>query len=230
MLAAAPTPPASQKYAVAGTLNGILSMAGKMMGEDGVTGLEGLTRHTGKDIRSNYVLEQEGEFFAVADVERLLAAAAVGEGVPDLHNAIKAAFIAGFKESGEGWNYEMLCDPESDPHFVARMNDYLAVTAPAGAQNAEAIRNQAESGDARDAARYRWLRNPDIDVGLVLDKRTGWVPPEEGMPGIGGYHTYEYRAGDELDAAIDQAMGGGQTGSANTQEGGASAERSGDHA
>jgi hypothetical protein len=35
MLAAAPTPPASQKYAVAGTLKGILSMAGKMMDEDG---------------------------------------------------------------------------------------------------------------------------------------------------------------------------------------------------
>jgi hypothetical protein len=35
MLAAAPTPPASQKYAIAGTLSGILSMAGKMMGEDG---------------------------------------------------------------------------------------------------------------------------------------------------------------------------------------------------
>lgn len=45
----------------------------------------------------------------------------------------------------------------------------------------------------RDAARYRWLRNPDQDVALVLDKMTG--------SGV-----YEYRAGEELDAAIDSAM------------------------
>lgn len=63
---------------------------------------------------------------------------------------------------------------------------------------------QAEQ-DRRDAARYRWLRNPDTNVALVLDKRTGWVPPDDAVPGVGGYHTYEYRAGDELDAAIDAA-------------------------
>jgi hypothetical protein len=120
---------------------------------------------------------------------------------------------------GDGTDY-----PESMSNSMAVVirADQLKAILPnsAGAQNAEAIRNQAESDDARDAARYRWLRNPDIDVGMVLDKRTGWVPPEEGMPGIGGYHTYEYRAGDELDAAIDQAMDRVQTGSANTQEGG----------
>jgi hypothetical protein len=59
-----------------------------------------------------------------------------------------------------------------------------------------------------DAERYRWLRDPTTDVSLVLDKRTGWVPPDENVPGVGGYHTYEYRAGDELDAAIDAAKGG----------------------
>lgn len=58
----------------------------------------------------------------------------------------------------------------------------------------------------KDAERYRWLRSPDTDVSLVMDKRTGWVPPDERVEGVGGYHTYEYRAGEELDAAIDAAM------------------------
>jgi len=62
------------------------------------------------------------------------------------------------------------------------------------------------AGDARDAARYRWLRDPQHDVALVLDKRTGYVPGDESIPGVGGYHTYEYRAGEELDAAIDAAI------------------------
>lgn len=60
-------------------------------------------------------------------------------------------------------------------------------------------------GDALDAARYRWLRDPASNVALVLDKRTGYVPADERLPGVGGYHTYEYRAGEELDAAIDAA-------------------------
>lgn len=61
------------------------------------------------------------------------------------------------------------------------------------------------NADAKDAERYRWLRNPNQDVGLVLDKRVGFVPPDEAFPGVGGYHIYEYRAGEELDAAIDAA-------------------------
>lgn len=60
--------------------------------------------------------------------------------------------------------------------------------------------------DALDAERYRWLRNPDQDVSLVLDKRAGWVPEDESVPGVGGYHIYEYRAGTELDEAIDAAI------------------------
>lgn len=62
------------------------------------------------------------------------------------------------------------------------------------------------AGDALDAARYRWLRDPQTDVALVLAKRTGYVPADESIPGIGGYYTYEYRAGEELDAAIDDAL------------------------
>ncbi|HGP0289702.1 TPA: hypothetical protein ACLEZY_001087 [Pseudomonas aeruginosa] len=56
----------------------------------------------------------------------------------------------------------------------------------------------------RNADRYLWLRNPDQDVSLVLDKVSGEVPADEF--GCGGYRTYEYRSGDELDAAIDAAM------------------------
>lgn len=58
---------------------------------------------------------------------------------------------------------------------------------------------------AADAERYRWLREPTSDVALVLDKRTDWVPEDETLPGVGGYYVYEYRAGEELDAAIDMA-------------------------
>lgn len=65
---------------------------------------------------------------------------------------------------------------------------------------------QPAADDARDATRYRWLRDPTTDVSLVLDKQTGWVPPDENIRGVGGYYNYEYRAGDELDAAIDAAM------------------------
>lgn len=50
----------------------------------------------------------------------------------------------------------------------------------------------------RDAERYRWLRNPAQEVGLVLDKRVG--------ESKSGYGIYEYRAGEELDAAIDAAI------------------------
>lgn len=56
-----------------------------------------------------------------------------------------------------------------------------------------------------DARRYRWLRDPDVDVALVIDKVTGDVPTTEGLAG-GGYKLYEYRAGEELDAAIDNAI------------------------
>lgn len=55
-----------------------------------------------------------------------------------------------------------------------------------------------------DAERYRWLRAPDTDVSLVLDKVVGYEPIGPG--GTGGYNLYEYRAGDELDSAIDAAI------------------------
>jgi len=65
---------------------------------------------------------------------------------------------------------------------------------------------QPLTDEQKDAARYRWLRNPDTDVSLVLDKRTNWVPPDDVVIGVGGYWQYEYRAGEELDAAVDQAI------------------------
>lgn len=71
----------------------------------------------------------------------------------------------------------------------------------------QAARSRAPAaGDALDAKRYRWLRDPQSDPALVLDKRTGYVPEDESVRGVGGYYTYEYRAGEELDAAIDAAL------------------------
>ena len=58
--------------------------------------------------------------------------------------------------------------------------------------------------DALDAERYRWLRDPAIDPGLVIDKVVGETPLDEF--GCGGYKRYEYRAGEELDDAIDAAI------------------------
>lgn len=57
-----------------------------------------------------------------------------------------------------------------------------------------------------DAARYRWVRDPSSNAALVLDKVSGEVPYDEGTQ-TGGYLTYEYRSGEELDAAIDAARG-----------------------
>jgi hypothetical protein len=60
--------------------------------------------------------------------------------------------------------------------------------------------------EQKNAARYQWLRNPNTNVSLVLDKRTEWVETDETVSGVGGYWIYEYRAGEELDVAIDAAM------------------------
>ena len=57
----------------------------------------------------------------------------------------------------------------------------------------------------RDAERYRWLRNPDSNPAKVIDKLVSWAPlSDDGM--TGGYGNYEYRAGEELDSAIDAAI------------------------
>lgn len=49
-----------------------------------------------------------------------------------------------------------------------------------------------------DAKRYRWLRNPSTDPASVIDKRVG--------DSVTGFGIWEYKAGDELDDAIDEAM------------------------
>ena len=56
-----------------------------------------------------------------------------------------------------------------------------------------------------DAERYRWLRDPTSDVAQIVDKVTGEAPYDESF-GTGGYKTYEYRAGADLDASVDTAM------------------------
>ncbi len=55
-----------------------------------------------------------------------------------------------------------------------------------------------------NARRYEWLRDPKTDVALVLDKQVGESTP--GLCGEASGFNYEYRAGEELDAAIDSAM------------------------
>lgn len=96
---------------------------------------------------------------------------------------------------------ELRVDP--DGRWV-RFDDVQSLLTATSAASTTGAARTAEQ--VRDAERYRWLRNPDTDVALVLDKRTGFVPPDESVPGAGGFYTYEYRAGEELDAAIDAAM------------------------
>lgn len=54
----------------------------------------------------------------------------------------------------------------------------------------------------KDAERYRWLRNPATDPGRVIDKRVRHAGPDGETDSI----DWEYRASEELDAAIDAAM------------------------
>lgn len=64
----------------------------------------------------------------------------------------------------------------------------------------EKLKNENESLK-KDAARYRWLRDESIDPGAVIDKKVGTFNSEDG-----GYPIWEYRAGKDLDDAIDTAM------------------------
>lgn len=83
--------------------------------------------------------------------------------------------------------YIALANPATIKALLAHIADLKQQLVAAGvtAENCELFR--------KDAERYRWLRNPDQDVCLVLDKMVS--------SGV-----YEYRAGEELDAAIDAAM------------------------
>lgn len=85
------------------------------------------------------------------------------------------------------------------------MNNKQAETIAAQASTIVALKEQVSALQA-DADRYRYLRAPDSDVALVIDKRTEWVPSDESIPGVGGYWVYEYRAGEELDSAVDAAI------------------------
>ena len=51
-----------------------------------------------------------------------------------------------------------------------------------------------------DAARYRWLRDINNNINRIIDKVVGELP--SGSPIV------EFRAGEELDAAIDKAREG----------------------
>lgn len=97
---------------------------------------------------------------------------------------------------------------------LSKLNWPLATLKQSHDENLEALiaeriqeaEEDEQDADKVDAERYRWLRNPETAVGLALDKRTGFVEPDDSVPGVGGYHTYEYRSGEELDAAIDSAQ------------------------
>ncbi|APQ14715.1 hypothetical protein BJP27_24395 (plasmid) [Pseudomonas oryzihabitans] len=138
---------------------------------------------------------------------RRAAAVAAGEPVALSKEAIST--IVGMVELCLDRRYCMGMDegfksfePEVEHDFVKELRAFVegagkSFTAPpAAAHGDEAVR--------KDAERYRWLRNPGQDVALVLDKKTGHVPVDE--RGFGGYGIYEYRAGTDLDEAIDAAM------------------------
>lgn len=67
-----------------------------------------------------------------------------------------------------------------------------------------AVQPEPASADVEDAARYRWLRDPRNEVGKIIDKAVGAEAAHEGVQ-AGGYHIYEYRSSNDLDAAIDAA-------------------------
>ena len=133
------------------------------------------------------------------------------------HQANQEALQAKLTVKEQAKDIVLLCDDLKYISGIARRagmpvdDDNLKVRAAilGAVQNLEAERDalldRLEKSE-KDAERYRWLRSPDTDVSLVIDKRTGWVPPDEHVEGVGGYHTYEYRAGEELDAALDSAM------------------------
>ena len=108
-----------------------------------------------------------------------------------------------------GLGFDVYKDEEMRAYAQAYAAPLIARVAELQRQN-EAQKDEWLSWDAKraalekDAARYRWLRAPDTDVALVLDKVVGYEPIGPG--GTGGYNRYEYRAGDELDAAIDAAL------------------------
>ncbi len=122
---------------------------------------------------------------------------------------VEAGWFETSAEADEGQN----CWPINPTHWMdLPAAPGSAPSAPGDAQDELTLAQKYEdacifaNANARDAARYRWLRDPQTDVALVLDKRTGYVPEDERVRGVGGYYTYEYRAGEELDAAIDAAL------------------------
>ena len=95
---------------------------------------------------------------------------------------------------------------------LARAHDFYASQWPSATPAAElaTLREKAAMVDElrKDAERYRWLRDPSVYVGKVIDKVAGYEFMTEF--GIGGYLIYEYRAGSELDEAIDAAAAQGK--------------------
>ena len=87
------------------------------------------------------------------------------------------------------WEFYTNAEEATEP--LVLQSDHLAALSAVTAERG-ALRVEVESM-RKDAERYRWIRNPDQVVGHVIDKMVS--------SGV-----YEYRAGDELDDAIDDAM------------------------
>jgi len=95
-------------------------------------------------------------------------------------------------------------DMRDDARAWARLN-YPAITVGRYADAADQIqrlRSQLAAALAKveeyklDAARYRWLRQPDIEMAQLFD----WKQQKDGEHGL------VFKSDAELDAAIDSAM------------------------
>jgi hypothetical protein len=117
----------------------------------------------------------------------------------EVHDALQKAFMSLQSSGGEGRSIVLKFNSKETAYIVHAFLLHCAVKDDPSNAGAQQVAEQ------KDAERYRWLRAPNTNVALVLDKVVGFEAPTEGLGG-GGYHRYEYRAGEELDAAIDAAI------------------------
>ena len=213
-----------QKYAVAGTLNGILSMAGKMMGEDGAEQPTGdLTDEQIKTIHESidWGVMGSGITFARAIEHAAIAA--------HLARQPKAEPFAYFRDDSGFVLASSWCGEKPPRGAMA-----LYKAAPAGAQNAEAIRNQWISvkdqlpkTEHECTSRDLMVSNSFYVRGVAADGGEGFGMADYQEDGkwhcYGG--DYDFMHVVEVTHYLPIRTADLQTGSANTQEGDASATK-----
>lgn len=114
---------------------------------------------------------------------------------------------AGYHWGRRDWAVRQLersCNHETILDIIAELEilkyDCKVANSCVNAEKKESKRIRDENESLKkDAARYRWLRDESIDPGSVIDKKIGHSY-------VGDYPIYEYRAGQELDDAIDAEM------------------------